>query len=87
MGIVNAVVPAAELRGAVMGVATTVAAAGHDAVLLSKQVVRHGAADLRKASPRGCRQRPLLPLGGFLASSAFRNRAPAAGAPAEGRSA
>ncbi len=47
-GLVNAVVPADELTAMVTGVATTIAAAGHDAVLLSKQVVRHGAqVDLR----------------------------------------
>jgi enoyl-CoA hydratase/carnithine racemase len=47
-GVVNRVVPDAELLVEVMKVAETVAAAGHHAVLLSKQVVRHGArVDLR----------------------------------------
>jgi enoyl-CoA hydratase/carnithine racemase len=47
-GVVNRVVPDAELLVEVMKVAETVAAAGHHAVLLSKQVVRHGASvDLR----------------------------------------
>jgi enoyl-CoA hydratase/carnithine racemase len=47
-GLVNAVVPAEELRGAAMKLAATVAAAGRDAVRLSKEVVRHGAqVDLR----------------------------------------
>ncbi len=47
-GFVNAVVPAEELVAAVMGMAATIAAAGPDAVRLSKQVVRHGAqVDLR----------------------------------------
>jgi enoyl-CoA hydratase/carnithine racemase len=47
-GVVNRVVPTEELLAETMKVAETVAAAGHHAVLLSKQVVRHGAqVDLR----------------------------------------
>lgn len=90
-GIVNAVVPAAELRGAAMGVATTVAAAGHDAVLLSKQVVRHGAqVDLRTELHHEAVANGLcFHSAEFLAKQrAFRTRAlGSGGAPAEGRSA
>lgn len=47
-GIVNDVVPADQLLAETMRVAETVAAAGRHAVLMSKQVVRHGAqVDLR----------------------------------------
>lgn len=47
-GLVNAVLPEGELTATAMGMAATIAAAGPDAVRLSKQVVRHGAqVDLR----------------------------------------
>lgn len=47
-GVVNAVVPPDQLLSETSKVAETVAAAGRDAVLMSKQVVRHGAqVDLR----------------------------------------
>lgn len=47
-GVVNRVIPDAELLPETLKVAETVAAAGRDAVLLSKQVVRHGGSvDLR----------------------------------------
>jgi enoyl-CoA hydratase/carnithine racemase len=47
-GVVNRVIAADELLAETMKVAETVGAAGHHAVLLSKQVVRHGAqVDLR----------------------------------------
>jgi enoyl-CoA hydratase/carnithine racemase len=42
-GLVNRVVPDSELLSETTKLAETVAAAGHHAVLLSKQVVRHGA--------------------------------------------
>ncbi len=42
-GVVNAIVPADELLPTTLNIAATVAAAGHHAVLMSKQVVRHGA--------------------------------------------
>jgi enoyl-CoA hydratase/carnithine racemase len=90
-GIVNAVVPAAELRGAVMNVATTVAAAGHDAVRLSKQVVRHGAqVDLRTELHHEAVTNGLcFHSAEFQARQrAFRDRAlGSGGAPVEGRSA
>lgn len=42
-GVINAVVAREELLARTMEVATTIAGAGRDAVLMSKQVVRHGA--------------------------------------------
>jgi enoyl-CoA hydratase/carnithine racemase len=47
-GLVNRVIPDPELLPETLKVAETIAAAGHHAVMLSKQVVRHGASvDLR----------------------------------------